>query len=94
MLSITLEYQLTDNKLAFREGKMFSNLLLKKRELILCLLDRLVADQGISKLNFAEEDQHECRTRHRGGPKINPRFILWKKNRYLASCSFRGKGLI
>jgi hypothetical protein len=38
---------------------MFSNLLLKKRELILCLLDRLVADQGISKLNFAEEDQHE-----------------------------------
>jgi len=39
---------------------MFSNLLLKKRELIPCLLDRLVADQGInSKLNFAEEDQHE-----------------------------------
>jgi uncharacterized protein YdeI (YjbR/CyaY-like superfamily) len=33
-----------------------------------------------------------CRTRYRGGPQNNSR--LWKKNRYLASCSFRGKGLV
>jgi hypothetical protein len=32
----------------------------------------------------------DCRTRHHGGSKNNPR--LWKKkNRYLASCSFRKK---
>ena len=33
-----------------------------------------------------------CRTRHRGGPQII--LELWKKNRYLTSCSFRGKGLV
>ena len=32
-----------------------------------------------------------CRTRHHGGPKNN--LDLWKKNRFLASCSFRKKAL-
>jgi hypothetical protein len=34
-------------------------------------------------------DFYNCRTRHRGGPQNNSR--LWKKNRYLASGSFREK---
>jgi hypothetical protein len=34
-----------------------------------------------------------CRTRHRGGPK-NSSLELWKKNRYLASGSFKGKDLV
>jgi len=33
-----------------------------------------------------------CRTRHRGGSQNNSR--LWKKNKYLASCSFKEKYLI
>ena len=68
---------------------MFSNLLLKKRELILCLLDRLVADQGISKLNFAEEDQHEKDKIYQNENELPTRLV---KKLHLLSISHELKG--
>jgi len=39
--------------------------------------------------NMIINSYKHCRTRHRGGSKINSR--LWKKNRFLASGSLKGK---
>jgi hypothetical protein len=49
----------------------------------------------VSRKNFKFSDKNKkgkdkciCRTRHRGNPKNNHK--LRKKNRFLASCSFKG----
>jgi len=75
---------------------------------ILLHLNLLLLSQQIRKLLFLQILQYcnlrqvfqwhlhldflRCRTRHPGTPKNNPR--LWKKNKFLASCSFRKKSCL